>query len=393
MAHLEASLPMYGPGVVDEANATLWAELRERLAAADDVDASLLPESLSSPDDEKGRAGTHGLWLSPQLLMSQTCGAPLVTALCGQVSVVGTPCYSADGCVGPTYSSLLITRRELTPCSLREFRASTAAINSTHSLSGYTALMAAAAAVLDQGQAEQGEAPPRLFFRDVVATGGHQSSVEWVADGRADVAAIDCVTFGILQKHRQDLLENIEVFGRTPQLPGLPIICSLDSTHLGRLQDAWLGLVAEDRPGSRVAREALLLQGFEPGRGEQTLRWYEEEVGKAIATAGTVSGRVTQQQQQQQQQRQQQRRQQEFDLGSYSRTITTSSPEAQAQFDLGLMWTFGFNHEEALRCFEAAASADPKCAMAYWGQALVQGPFYNKPWKFFGRRSRTAKRD
>jgi ABC-type phosphate/phosphonate transport system substrate-binding protein len=386
MAHLEASLPMYGPGVVDEANAALWAELRERLAAADDVDASLLPESLSSPDDEKGRAGTHGLWLSPQLLMSQTCGGPLVTALCGQVSVVGTPCYSADGCVGPTYSSLLITRRELTPCSLREFRASTAAINSTHSLSGYTALMAAAAAVLDQGQAEQGEAPPRLFFRDVVATGGHQSSVEWVADGRADVAAIDCVTFGILQKHRQDLLENIEVFGRTPQLPGLPIICSLDSTHLGRLQDAWLGLVAEDRPGSRVAREALLLQGFEPGRGEQTLRWYEEEVGKAIATAGTVSGRVTQQQQQQ-------RRQQEFDLGSYSRTITTSSPEAQAQFDLGLMWTFGFNHEEALRCFEAAASADPKCAMAYWGQALVQGPFYNKPWKFFGRRSRTAKRD
>jgi ABC-type phosphate/phosphonate transport system substrate-binding protein len=386
MAHLEASLPMYGPGVVDEANAALWAELRERLAAADDVDASLLPESLSSPDDEKGRAGTHGLWLSPQLLMSQTCGGPLVTALCGQVSVVGTPCYSADGCVGSTYSSLLITRRELTPCSLREFRASTAAINSTHSLSGYTALMAAAAAVLDQGQAEQGEAPPRLFFRDVVATGGHQSSVEWVADGRADVAAIDCVTFGILQKHRQDLLENIEVFGRTPQLPGLPIICSLDSTHLGRLQDAWLGLVAEDRPGSRVAREALLLQGFEPGRGEQTLRWYEEEVGKAIATAGTVSGRVTQQQQQQ-------RRQQEFDLGSYSRTITTSSPEAQAQFDLGLMWTFGFNHEEALRCFEAAASADPKCAMAYWGQALVQGPFYNKPWKFFGRRSRTAKRD
>ena len=33
MAHLEASLPMYGPGVVDEANAALWAELRERVRA------------------------------------------------------------------------------------------------------------------------------------------------------------------------------------------------------------------------------------------------------------------------------------------------------------------------------------------------------------------------
>jgi hypothetical protein len=34
MAQLEASLPMYGPGIVDEANETVWQELRERLAAA-----------------------------------------------------------------------------------------------------------------------------------------------------------------------------------------------------------------------------------------------------------------------------------------------------------------------------------------------------------------------
>jgi hypothetical protein len=34
MAQLEASLPMYGPGIVDDANETVWTELRERLAAA-----------------------------------------------------------------------------------------------------------------------------------------------------------------------------------------------------------------------------------------------------------------------------------------------------------------------------------------------------------------------
>ena len=73
----------------------------------------------------------------------------------------------------------------------------------------------------------------------------------------------------------------------------------------------------------------------------------------------------------------------EFDLGSYSRPVTTSSPEAQLWFDRGLLWTYGFNHEEAVFCFKQAAEADPKCAMAYWGIAYALGPNYNKPWEAF----------
>lgn len=56
-----------------------------------------------------------------------------------------------------------------------------------------------------------------------------------------------------------------------------------------------------------------------------------------------------------------------FDLGSHHREISTSSPEAQTWFDRGLIWTYGFNHEEAIRCFERAAELDPTCAMAQWG--------------------------
>ena len=80
----------------------------------------------------------------------------------------------------------------------------------------------------------------------------------------------------------------------------------------------------------------------------------------------------------------------EFDLGSYSRPITTSSPEAQLWFDRGLLWTYGFNHEEAVFCFKQAAEADPKCAMAYWGIAYAMGPNYNKPWEAFDE-AETAK--
>src|SRR6476660_7118036 len=72
-----------------------------------------------------------------------------------------------------------------------------------------------------------------------------------------------------------------------------------------------------------------------------------------------------------------------FDLGSHHRAITTSSPEAQLWFDRGLLWTYAFNHEEAVRCFERAIVADPGCAMAHWGVAYAAGPYYNKPWNFF----------
>ena len=72
-----------------------------------------------------------------------------------------------------------------------------------------------------------------------------------------------------------------------------------------------------------------------------------------------------------------------YDLGGYSRRVTTSSAEAQVWFDRGLIWSYGFGHEEAVRCFEKAIELDPTCAMAYWGIAYATGPNYNKPWEAF----------
>jgi hypothetical protein len=54
-----------------------------------------------------------------------------------------------------------------------------------------------------------------------------------------------------------------------------------------------------------------------------------------------------------------------FDLGSYTRKITTAVPETQLWFDRGLNWLFGFNHAEAIACFKKALKHDADCAMAY----------------------------
>ncbi|KAF9889539.1 hypothetical protein FE257_007249 [Aspergillus nanangensis] len=72
-----------------------------------------------------------------------------------------------------------------------------------------------------------------------------------------------------------------------------------------------------------------------------------------------------------------------YDLGSYHRPVSSNSPQAQLWFDRGLIWTYGFNHEEAAACFSQAIDHDPGCAMAFWGLAYTLGPNYNKPWQFF----------
>jgi len=74
-----------------------------------------------------------------------------------------------------------------------------------------------------------------------------------------------------------------------------------------------------------------------------------------------------------------------FDLGVWSRPVSTSSAAAQTWFDRGLNWNYGYNHAEAEACYRKAVAEDPNCAMAYWGIAYAGGPFYNYPWIRFTR--------
>lgn len=63
--------------------------------------------------------------------------------------------------------------------------------------------------------------------------------------------------------------------------------------------------------------------------------------------------------------------------GSRNYKITTNSDSAQYYFNQGLGFYFGYHFLEAFASFREATRFDPSCAMAYWGQALSRGPFYN----------------
>lgn len=63
----------------------------------------------------------------------------------------------------------------------------------------------------------------------------------------------------------------------------------------------------------------------------------------------------------------------------YDREVTEASGAARAWFNAGLLWTYGFNHDEAVRCFEHAARLAPRAAMPWWGKALAHGININDP--------------
>jgi hypothetical protein len=73
-----------------------------------------------------------------------------------------------------------------------------------------------------------------------------------------------------------------------------------------------------------------------------------------------------------------------FNLGTHSRTISTTSPEVQRRFDLGLDWCFGFNKNEGIKCFRRALALDSRCVMAHWNIACGSSPFYNLTWREHG---------
>lgn len=190
-------------------------------------------------------------WRRPDLLVSQTCGYPYVTQLRGQVQLLATPAYDFAGCAGSDYSSVLITGAGSGIASLADARGRVAAINDAHSNSGMHALQRAVAPLAAGGP----------FFGRIEWSGSHAASVELVATGAADIAAIDCVTYGYLAHAYPERLRNVAVLGYSAPSPGLPLIAGrqVPPALLARLRGALLA------PGARMraAMDALHIRCFE----------------------------------------------------------------------------------------------------------------------------------
>lgn len=63
--------------------------------------------------------------------------------------------------------------------------------------------------------------------------------------------------------------------------------------------------------------------------------------------------------------------------GNFSYRVSTSSDSAQFYFDQGLNLYYGYHFKESLASFRESGRIDSTNAMAFWGQALAMGPYYN----------------
>ena len=196
-----AFLPMYDvPGARGYADA-LWGSLRD----------SIRERGLEAPDQVDRTLGRHDGWLHPDLVLGQTCGLPYMKFLCDDVELVGTPDYGVDGCPPGFYHSSIVVRAGDARERLGDFFGGTLAFNGKDSQSGYAAIMRAAAPMALQGK----------FFGRALCAGSHRRAMQLVADGTADIAAIDSVTWRISVAFDPvaSRLKSIETTEPTPRLP------------------------------------------------------------------------------------------------------------------------------------------------------------------------------
>lgn len=238
-----ASLPMYDLPEIEAATNTWWRGLARAFRR----------ESIADVPDELWRGANYrGLWTRRDLLLSQTCGYPLMHELRGKATLVATPCYSAPGCDGANYCSVVLVHDDSAAGDVSELRGTRCAINSHDSQSGHNALRALIAP-LSSG---------KRFFRNVIFSGSHLNSLNMVSEGQADVLAMDCVTYALLSRHRPHAIERTRPLCLTPSAPALPYITHYPAKDdlLERLRNALEAACHE--PELSDSRETLMLQDF-----------------------------------------------------------------------------------------------------------------------------------
>ncbi|WP_264210135.1 phosphate/phosphite/phosphonate ABC transporter substrate-binding protein [Leisingera thetidis] len=225
-----AHLGMYDRPETAAANDRFWASIRGHLGSG--------PEKLTRDAD------FWQVWKSPDLLLSQTCGCPYRTRLYGEVDLVGTPDYGLPGCPPGYYNSVFVARHE----------------DAGQPLSGFAGRRFA----FNEGLSQSGWAAPMVHLHDrgilpgaLVETGSHRLSAEAVADGRADFASLDALSWEMIGKY-DGFAAGLTEIERTEPTPALPYI-----TALGQDPQALFAAIESAIPAlDEDARNLLHLKGL-----------------------------------------------------------------------------------------------------------------------------------
>lgn len=215
-----AALPMYDRPENAAAHDRLWAAVRDGLRA----------RGVAAPDAlDRGLSPAEG-WARPDLVLGQICNLPWRALFRGRVTIVAAADHAVEGCAPGFYRSVIVARAD-DPAPGDRF-----ALNEPLSNSGW-----------DMPQAwARAEGRP---LRPVLATGSHRASALAVAEGRADLAGIDAVTWSLLCRW-EGWTARLRVLALTEPSPGMTFVCAPghDPAPLRAALESAIGdLSAEDR--------------------------------------------------------------------------------------------------------------------------------------------------
>ena len=231
---------MYDIVEIRDAHNSLWEGLARhfRNQGIDDVPGRLVHDRP-----------VNFLWSDDRLFMSQCCGYDIVHQYKNQLQVLATPCFDAPGCSNGNYSSAIIVPSDSSYDDVIDMTMKVAVVNGPESHSGMNALFSLVAPHSEDNK----------FFAEVIVSGGHSESLAMMVAGKADVAAVDCVTYELLRRYRPEAIEGTRRLGLTCSAPAPPYVTSgkTDLDRVRRMQDALLE--AFEDPDLTASREALLL--------------------------------------------------------------------------------------------------------------------------------------
>ncbi|MFY0618059.1 phosphate/phosphite/phosphonate ABC transporter substrate-binding protein [Shimia sp.] len=225
-----ATLPMYDRPETAAANDRLWGLFREAYGDG--------PNALSRGGD------LWEMWQSDNLLLAQTCGFPYRSRLKDRVTLVGSPDLALEGLPAGYYASVIVAHPRFEGAGLSALSDATFAYNEPMSQSGWAA-------------------PWHHFTQqdvrigDRIQSGAHRKSAQMVAEGKADYAALDIVSWKMMQRYDAFSGKLVEV-ARTMPTPALPYI----TARYQKPAPIRNALHAAIEALSALERDTLLLQGL-----------------------------------------------------------------------------------------------------------------------------------
>jgi len=182
-----------------------WRQLFERYAASLDNTDEMPALRLDADPTALQESG---------LVFGHTCGYPLMTRLKDRFTPFCVPVFDVSGTNGRRYSSRFIVAGDSDIRSIEQSRGRVAAVNTPDSNSGMNVLRHAVARHHIDGR----------FFSRILASGGHLYSLQAVARGEADIAAIDCVSYQLIEDHWPELVSQVQTIGYSVESTGLPFV-------------------------------------------------------------------------------------------------------------------------------------------------------------------------